>query len=434
MGATLQLYRVLSPAVAALVPLAAPWHRKLAAGVAGRRGLAQRLAAAAPGLQGCVWFHAASVGEFMQGVPLIHGLRDALGVAMPPVAATHFSPSGYEFARRHPCADLHEYLPLDTPQAMTRLVTAWRPRLLVFMSGDVWPNLVLAAHRERVPLVLMAGSLPPDSARLRGPGRALYRDLFDRFAHLGVVADADRKRFRDGLGVRAPVSVTGNTRVEQVIARFEASAGGEVSARLSRLGGRRLVLGSTWPPDERLWLPVLPELCRRIPDLRVILCPHEPHPEHLTRLADRLAATGLRSTRLSALLAAPTDDPTVSTSTTVGVLAEIYRAGQLAHVGGAFTTGVHNTLEPAVAGLPVIFGPRIQNAPEAAELVARGAAWICREPGEVLARATALFADPAALAAASAAARRTVLDQRGALERSLAVLLPLVRRVNADDT
>jgi 3-deoxy-D-manno-octulosonic-acid transferase len=96
-------------------------------------------------------------------------------------------------------------------------------------------------------------------------------------------------------------------------------------------------------------------------------------------------------------------------------------------VGGAFTTGVHNTLEPAIAGLPVLFGPRIQNAPEAADLVDRGVAWVCSRPEDALAHATRLLTDPAALAAAGSAARQAVLDQRGATERSLAVILPLLR-------
>jgi 3-deoxy-D-manno-octulosonic-acid transferase len=380
---------------------------------------------------------------------------------------THFSPSGMDFARKHPGADLHDYLPLDRPRDMRRLVEAWQPRALVFVKFDVWPNLVLAARDAGVPVFLIAGSLQPRSGRLRWPARHLYRDVFDRFTALGVSTEEDRRRFTDQLAVQTPVHVTGDTRVEQVIVRYEQSASGAVAARLSRLGSRRLILGSTWPPDEDLWLPVLRPLLDRHPDLRVILCPHEPLPERLAALEGRLDQAGLRHRRLQGLLAdgaagagageagggvadaraggvadepgdaaagAPADaaatpeaDPEVVLVDSVGVLAEIYRAGTLAYVGGSFTTGVHNTMEPAIGGLPVLFGPRIHNAEEAGVLVRRGAGFVCTEPPEALARADALLADPDALHTAGEAARQVVLDQRGATERTLAMLRPYLQ-------
>ncbi len=424
MSAALTLYRALAPVAANLAPLAAPFSPKLRAGLQGRVGLAARIDAAAPRLQGCVWLHAASVGEFLQGIPLIDAVRRELGAATPPIAFTHFSPSGFAFAQRQPVADHHDYLPLDTPRAMAHLMAAWRPRLLVCVSFDVWPNLILAAQRAGVPAVLMSGSFPPRSARLLGPARALYRDLFDRFAHLGVATEHDRRRFVDGLGVRAPITVTGNTRIEQVIVRYEAARGGRVSQRLSALGGRLLVLGSTWPADERVWLPALPELLARHDDLRVVLCPHEPHPAHLDDLAAWCAAHRLPSLPLSTLLADPTATPRVVLVDSVGVLAEIYRAGACAYVGGGFTTGVHNTMEPAIAGLPVFFGPRHQNAEEAAVLVARGAGFVTRTAAEAADAVRPLLDDPALCRRTGEAARQVVLDQRGAAARSLEILRP----------
>jgi 3-deoxy-D-manno-octulosonic-acid transferase len=226
--------------------------------------------------------------------------------------------------------------------------------------------------------------------------------------------------------VRAAVTVTGDTRAEQVILRFEAAAGGDAVSRLSARPGRRLVLGSTWPADEALWLPVLPDLLTRFPDLTVVLAPHEPSSSRLADLERRLATCGVATMRLSSL--PPTADADRAATTrcvlvdSVGVLAEIYRAGALAYVGGSFTTGVHNTLEPAVASLPVLFGPVMHNAVEAETLVARGAGRIVRRPAEAAAAAAELLADPARLAAAGAAARAIVLAQRGATGRSLALL------------
>ena len=390
---------------------------------------------AAGAVQGCVWFHVTSVGEYEQARPLIAALRVLPGA--PRLVVTHFSPSGRHFAEKRPCADLHEYLPLDRPAAMDRLVRLWRPRLLVFVKFDCWPNQVLAAVRAGVPVVLMAGSLRPDSGRLHPVARPLYRDLFDRFTHLGVCTEEDRRRFVEDLGVQAPVSVTGDTRAEQVILRWEAAQAGPTAAALRRLGGRLLILGSTWPPDEKLWLPVLARLRADHPDVRVVLTPHEPSPSRLAQIERALASGGLTTRRLSAVVAedaaagtepgAGPGQADVILTDSIGQLAEIYRAGHLAYVGGSFTTGVHNTMEPAVAGLPVLFGPVIGNAEEAGELVRRGAGQVVRTPDQALAAASRLLGDPAAMAAAAEAARAVVLAQRGATARSLAVLVPLLK-------
>lgn len=432
-GPALRAYRALSPALAGLAPLVAPLLPKLREGLDGRQGLDARIAAAAPALGGCVWFHVTSVGEYEQARPLIAALRDH--PLRPPLVVTHFSPSGRRFAERRPCADVHEYLPLDRPGAMQRLVAAWQPRLLVFVKFDCWPNQVLAADRAGVPIVLLAGSLRPDSARLHPLARPLYRDLFDRFAHLGVCTEEDRRRFVDELQVGCPVSVTGDTRAEQVILRWEAAQGGATAAALQSLGGRLLVLGSTWPPDEKLWLPVLAPLRTAFPDVRIVLTPHEPTPACLARLEAALQGRGLSSRRLSAIVAAtgpalPGHEPApdVVLVDSVGQLAEIYRAGHLAYVGGSFTTGVHNTMEPAVAGLPVLFGPVIDNAEEAGELVRRGGGLVVRTHDQALAAAGRWLGDAAALAQAAAAARAVVLAQRGATARSLAVIEPLLAR------
>lgn len=427
LGLALRLYRNLSPLLAGLPPLLAPFSPKLAEGVNGRRGLLRRLLNESAGVRGGVWFHVTSVGEYEQARPLIAALKEQ--DPKRPVMVTHFSPSGYHYAHRRPCADLHDYLPFDDPSAMAQLVAAWRPRALVFIKFDLWPNQVLAAWRREVPVVLLAGSLAPGSARLKPLARSMYRDLFDRFAHIGVCTDEDARRFTADLGVTAPVSVTGDTRAEQVILRFEAARDGLTAARLKGLGGRMLVLGSTWPPDEALWLPILPALLQRHPDLRVVLTPHEPDARHLASIERKLDAAGVAHLRLGRLMAGePGERARVIVVDSIGVLAEIYRSGHLAYVGGSFTTGVHNTMEPAVCGLPVLFGPRIGNAEEAGRMVQRGAGFVLRRPDEALAAATRLLADDDERTRLGQLAREVVLQQRGATARSLAVLEPLLAR------
>ncbi len=422
-GLGLRLYRTLSPALCQAAELATPFSAKLAQGIEGRRDLMSRLLAAGPSLQGCVWFHVTSVGEYEQARPIIAAMREKFPET--PLAVTHYSPSGRQYAQKRPCADFHDYLPLDHPRLMDRLVRAWRPRLLVFVKFDCWPNQVLAADQQGVPIVLLAGSLQPASTRLKPVARNFFRDLFNRFGHLGVCTPEDQERFQKGLEVSCPVTVTGDTRAEQVIKRYEASAEGQVARSLQNLGGKILVLGSTWPPDENLWLPIAKPLLEAQPNLRMVLTPHEPLPHRLRDLEDKLDHLGLEHIRLSELVGGlKAATARIILVDSIGVLAEIYRAGHLAYVGGSFTTGVHNTMEPAIAGMPVMFGPVIGNAEEAGRMVQLAVGFVLRKPEEALAVAGKLLADSHRLHELGQQARQVVLDQRGATQRSMAVISP----------
>ncbi|MBC8426093.1 hypothetical protein H8E07_18420 [bacterium] len=415
-----QLYAALTRTLAPLLPTAAAFSTKLRRGLDGRRGLRTRIAEAAPGLQGCVWLHTTSVGEYEQSLPIVRRLREA---DVGPIAVTHFSPSGRDYAREHPCADHHDYLPLDRPADVAHLVAAWRPRALVFVKYDCWPALVRAADESGVPVLLLSGALSARSIRHHGPLRPFFRAVFNRFAHLGVGSEADRQRFVASLGVSAPVTVTGDTRAEQVLARFETSRDNVLAADLRAWGERRLILGSTWPRDEALWWPVLPRLLEADPGLNVIIVPHEPEPERLTSIESACREHGLGVQRLGDWETQHrADDARCLLVDRIGVLAGIYHAGDVAYVGGSFTTGVHSTLEPAAASLPVLFGPRIDNAEEALAMAAKAAGFILRRPDDALSRVQGLLADNDARRAAGAVARATVDAQSGAAERSVDLL------------
>ncbi len=405
-----------------LLPAAAAFAPKLGRGLAGRRELMSRLRNAAPLVRGGVWLHATSVGEYEQARPILRRLRE-LGVG--PLAVTHFSPSGREYALSHPAADFHDYLPLDRPADLRELLAAWRPRALVFVKYDCWPNLVAAADAAGVPILLLSGALPPGSLRRHPLLRAFYRDLFDRFARLGVGSAADRDRFVADLGVKAPVVVSGDTRAEQVLLRFEAAATDPLPNRLAAWGEQRLVLGSTWPPDEALWWPVLPELLRERPGLRVVLVPHEPTPARVAGLLADAARRGVAAATLSGWehgTGAPADVRLLVVDR-VGVLAGIYRAATAAYVGGSFTTGVHSTLEPAAAAVPVGFGPRITNAEEAVAMAALGAGTVLRDSRGAAAWLRRQLDDPGERRRTGEAARGVVEAQRGAAARSVELLL-----------
>jgi len=410
----LRLYRALSPLLAALAPLAAPFAPKLRAGLAWRRSAAPGTAALAAlaGRRPRFWLHAASAGELEQARPLLAGLR-----ARHPEAAlllTQGSVSARAAGARVTEADRVLPLPLDSPRAMARLLAAFAPTAVIAVKWDLWPNLVLEAERRGVPTLLVGGVLGAESGRARWPGRLLAAPLHRRLAGIGAASEADARAFA-ALGVPGDrLAVTGDTRFDRVLARRDEAR----PLPLPAAGDEPcLVAGSCWPPEEDLLLAAFARLRGEWPALRLLLVPHEPLPAALARLRRAAAARALPLWLLSERAALA--DGGVCVADRVGQLSELYAAGQIALVGGGFGRGLHSVLEPAARGLAVLCGPRFGRADEARRLVAAGGAFVVRDGEALAARWRALLADPPALARAAAAARAFVEAGAGATARSL---------------
>jgi 3-deoxy-D-manno-octulosonic-acid transferase len=296
---------------------------------------------------------------------------------------------------------------------MRRLVAALRPDAIAAVKWDLWPNLVLEAERRGCPTLLLGGVLGPDSGRARWPGRLLAVPLHQRLAGVGAASERDALAFA-ALGVPAGrVAVTGDTRFDRVLARV-------AEARPSPLqmtdGGPCLVAGSSWPAEEDLLLDALATLLGKRSDLRLLLVPHEPSADAIARLRRGAAERGLTLWTLSERPALA--DGGVCVADRVGILPELYAAGEIALVGGGFGRGVHSVLEPAARGLPVLMGPRAGRADEARRLVEAGGAFVVEDGPSLLARWRALL-DPDARALAGRAAGDFVRAGAGAVERSL---------------
>jgi 3-deoxy-D-manno-octulosonic-acid transferase len=415
-------------AYAALVPLLrggarlAAWRRpKVRAGLAGRRGLQARLAAFGAAHAGrTVWMHSASVGEYEQARPVIAALR----ARHPDIAIlqTFFSPSGYEYARRLHEAEHVDYLPEDVPHAAAAALDGVRPLALCYFKFDLWPHWIAAAAARAIPQLLFDATLQPQSWRSRWPARDLYRRVYRQLDIISAVSEPDAARFRALVPEHGGIHVDGDTRFDQVAERREQARGGKAvhTALLATPRPWTLVAGSTWPPDEALLVPAWQRLVVRHPGARLILVPHEPTPGHLAALEAALARSGLASTRYSAL--GSTCETGIVVVDRVGFLAELYAAGDAAYVGGAFTTGVHSVLEPAITGIPVAFGPRHANAPEAGRLLDSHAAAVVRSQADFAATLAAWAGDPVLRRRMGANARALVEANLGASKRCLAHL------------
>jgi len=411
---------------------------KLRAGLAGRRGLRARWGERARQHTGpWVWMHAASVGEYEQARPVAALLRQQ----HPEIAVLHtfFSPSGYEYARRLGEAQHLDYLPEDTRGAVGAALDVLQPRALVLLKFDVWPNLVVEAHRRGVAVLLLDATLQPHSWRSRWPARALYRAVYERLAVISAVTDADAARFRTLVPDHPALSVDGDTRYDQVHQRRQAAR--RVALAPDLVTAPRpftLVAGSTWAADEQrvvaAWLHLLEHSklsSQPTPQKRLILVPHEPTETHLVGLERRLAQAGLTSRRYGDVVANGIREAGVVIVDRVGILAELYAAGDAAYVGGAFGTGVHNLLEPGILGLPLLFGPKHHNAPEASAFLEAGAASVIRSGADLAAALVVLAADEDERTRRGGRARACVEANFGASQRGYAHLARILDGVAA---
>ncbi|WP_419950738.1 3-deoxy-D-manno-octulosonic acid transferase [Candidatus Palauibacter sp.] len=403
--------------------------------LAGRIGGAEALAAwgrrREPGP--LVWLHGASAGELLGAAPAIRALRargaDDSG-RRAHLLVTHASPSG-RAALPWLEADHAGFPPLDLRRDCDAALAALRPGLIVFAKLDVWPGLVAAAARAGVPAALINGTVRDGSRRSGRVVRRLFRASYAGLAAVGAASPEDARRLV-ALGVRAScLGVTGDAACDLALERADrARADGSVDRFRAVLGesgaGRlRLVAGSTWPADERALLDGV-AAARRAggPDWQLVIAPHEPTAAHVAELIAACEARGERAARWSRLgEGAGVPDGAVVVFDQVGRLAELYAAGDVAWVGGGLGgTGLHNVLEPAAAGLPVLFGPRHDRA-DARALEEAGGGLRC--PGGALGGTLAGLADPSAREHHGRAARTFVEARAGAATRTADLLAPL---------
>jgi len=354
----IQLARV----AAAVAP---PRGGKLVATFRARRGIRDRYRQwnrqSRNGERPLVWMHASSVGEGLQARPVLARLRSDLPHLQ--LAYTFFSPSAETFARSLD-ADFAEYLPFDSRGDARVALDALSPRVLVFSKVDVWPALVSAAHARGVRTAMLSATLAERSGRRSWIAGALTRAAYAAFDAVGAVDEADAIRLLK-LGVReAAISVTGDTRFDQVWARAQDTVARETLLAPLRSDRPTLVAGSTWPADERELLPAWIAMRSQVPNARLIIAPHEPTHAHLSHIERWAASHRLSLARTSALPSGSSADVVLVDG--VGMLGDLYALADVAYVGGGFHgAGLHSVLEPAAFGAPVLFGPRFSGTRDA---------------------------------------------------------------------
>lgn len=368
-----------------------------------------------------VWFHAPSVGEGLQAMPVI----DLLRARRPDVqiAYTHYSPSAERFARSTG-ADFADYLPFDSYRDARAIITALRPTALIFSKLDVWPALTETAARHGIKVGLISATLPETSGRRGFLARQALGDAYRALHRVGAISDEDATRLRQQ-GVEASrIAVTGDTRFDQVWKRAKAEPSSLIQSLRSSVP--TLVAGSTWPADEALLRSAWIKVRKQVPNSRLIIAPHEVSEDHLKSITDWARSDGLRLSRISEAKDGTGDVVLVDR---YGVLGDLYALADVAFVGGGFhAAGLHSVLEPAAFGAPVLFGPRHDKSREASALLSAGGAYVVTDEADFARRLVELLGSRPVRDTAGSAARLTVEKGLGAAERSFNLVRELLGR------
>lgn len=398
---------------------AATGNRKARLWLQGRQGWAARMKKDLGDGKGgpLIWVHAASLGEFEQGRPVMEGLRKQYPGCR--LMLTFFSPSGYEVRKDYKGADHVYYLPLDTPGNARLFLEIAQPGLAIFIKYEFWYHFMTALHRRQVPAILISGIFRKEQAFFKWYG-GLFRRLLGQLSHIFVQNEASRQLLQQ-IGIEH-VTVTGDTRFDRVWELAQEAV--ELPLVKQFIGNKRtIVAGSTWENDEKAlsaWWAGHYEA-----DRRLIIAPHEVNAEHIKALLE-LFPGALRYSELNGVKAEHNGyegghPGMVLIIDNVGMLSSLYRYACVTYIGGGFDAGgIHNILEPATYGKPVVFGPVYDKYAEAVELLASGGAFSVPHDPALAQQMELLLQNDELCTQTGYIASRYVADNKGATAKILA--------------
>lgn len=353
-----------------------------------------------------VWFHAASLGEFEQGRPLMERLRREHPEKK--ILLTFFSPSGYEVRKDYRGADIVCYLPFDTPLNARKFVRLARPEAAYFIKYEFWRNYIEVLHHHGIPSYSVSSIFRPGQVFFRWYGRG-YARVLHRMTHLYVQNDASRQLL-EGIGV-SHVTVVGDTRFDRVIDIRQAAKPLPLVERFAGCRMNVLVAGSSWAPDE----DVIIAYFNTHPNLgKLVLAPHVVSEEHLRQIEQKLQRPAVRYSAATPKSVAEADCLIIDC---YGLLSSIYRYATVAYVGGGFGVGIHNVPEAAVYGVPVVIGPNNQKFREAQALLRQGGCFEIHGADDFSQLMDRFLTDKEALRRAGEAAGAYIRQNAGATER-----------------
>ncbi|WP_150451839.1 3-deoxy-D-manno-octulosonic acid transferase [Arenibacter lacus] len=361
--------------------LIALFHPKIKLFVDGRKSVFPYLEGSLSPEDRVFWVHTASLGEFEQGLPIIERLKTAYPSHK--IVVTFFSPSGYEVKKNSEVAHAITYLPLDTFKNAQRFVEVVNPELAIFVKYEIWPNYLKALGERNIPTLLISALFKKQQIYFKNYG-GFMRKALGQFSHI-FVQNQQSVDLLHQIGIHS-VTVGGDTRFDRVM---------EILERDNQLAFMEafktdtplLVAGSTWPEDEAVLVPYINNAPSHF---KYVLAPHNIKADHINKLKESIHKKTVLYSQLRNKSLSQYD---VLILDTIGLLTKTYSYADIAYVGGGFATGLHNTLEPAVFGIPVLIGSNYQGFKEAEDLVEEGGVLVVNNPEEFKSNMDRLHSD-----------------------------------------
>lgn len=361
-----------------LIRIASLKNKKAAAWVNGRKGLIPLIESSLDKNKNYTWFHFASLGEFEQGRPVLERLKSENPEL--PVVITFFSPSGYEIRKNYALADHVFYLPTDTSTNAREFIRILKPDRAIFTKYEYWYHYFDELHKHNIPLYIISGIFRKEHLFFKWYG-SLHRKMLSKVSHF-FVQDQNSSDLLNTIGFKN-VTVNGDTRFDRVEFNASNTPGIKIISDFTK-NNKVFIAGSTWPDDEKL----IAKLASSFPEWKFIIAPHEVNAGRISELTD-LFQNSIRYSELYNMQSKNIDNQDFSSNNQVliidniGLLSSVYQYGDIAYIGGGFGVGIHNTLEAAAFGLPVIFGPNYQKFNEAVDLISAGAAFTIKNQEEL---------------------------------------------------
>ena len=327
-----------------------------------------------------IWFHVASLGEYEQGLPVMEEIKSKFPKYK--LLLTFFSPSGFEIRKNNKIADCTIYLPLDTKQNVKRFLDLVQPKIVFFIKYEFWPNYLYELKNRNIPTYLISGIFRKNQLFFKWYG-GFYRKALQSFDHF-FVQNGTSAQLLKSIDFNN-VSVNGDTRFDRVAQIVKRAQPLDFIAEFKN-NTTTIVIGSSWVDDEAIYLPYL----NNSENVKFIIAPHNIKEEEITRLISKIDKKTVRYSNYKAKDLKNTD---VFIIDTIGILTQIYAYADIAYVGGAFKTGLHNILEPATYGTPVVIGPKYSKFQEAKDLVALGSCLVVNNTEELTTTFDRLIAD-----------------------------------------
>ncbi len=400
------------------------FNAKIRRGIEGRANLFSTLEKSINQLPGSkvLWFHASSLGEFEQAKPIISSVRKSYPNIN--IVATFFSPSGYEYSKNYKLANVISYIPFDSQSNAKKFIDLVQPSVAIMVRYDIWPNFIWTLSERKIPIFIANATMQETSLRKLPLVKQFHRVLYNCFTHILTVSTADYNSFKDFSTSKPIISAIGDTRFDQVMMRVNDAQGKQLLSP-SLVGGKIIfIVGQSWREDEEVILPVLFKLQEQEKNLLTIIVPHEPTVEHLEQLEYELEdkTSVIRFSEMNNY-----KDEKVILIDSVGVLVALYKYAHAVYIGGSFKQGIHNVLEPAVFGVPVIYGPKHANSQEAVELAKRGGSFVISDEKELYRVLRQLLDNSAMRKQAGVISETFVREHSGATDRFLHYLEPYLK-------